>query len=272
MSNELTDLKCFVQDVLQERAMTAASATRENLALFVYKPSENKRAYVLFDRNAFVHSLIKAVRILTRRSRSLIDTSPTAKKVLMRAKRDKSIKYWILNFMVENSSKFLRATTDVARHWHSRNNMSNGAWQVHGPAAVGKYGPLIYDIAMADVGELMPDRGDVSGTAQKVWKFYKDNRSDVVSTPLDDKHDPITPQKSDDSSVHNSGEENFGNFLDSSYHHRGSGPNVEEMKRSYEQLSTYLVKTLGISSGLLKMMLINAADNFYSDMYSEKNF
>jgi hypothetical protein len=58
-------------------------------------------------------------------------------------------------------------------------------WEVSESYAVGKHGPLLYDIAMSQLGWLTSDHeGDSSTDAQGVWQFYLNNRTDVVSKPL----------------------------------------------------------------------------------------
>jgi hypothetical protein len=61
---------------------------------------------------------------------------------------------------------------------------SDGLWQVTTSVARKGYGPLMYDLVLSDapVG-VMPDRGGVSKSAEKIWQFYS-TRSDVISKPL----------------------------------------------------------------------------------------
>jgi hypothetical protein len=49
-----------------------------------------------------------------------------------------------------------------------------------------KYGPLLYDIAIEVAGDLglIPDRGDVSEAAGKVWSYYLRKRWDISSKPI----------------------------------------------------------------------------------------
>lgn len=54
------------------------------------------------------------------------------------------------------------------------------------------YGPLMYDIALEYAYQLgmaiVPDRTDVSNAASRMWKHYKDKRSDVRFEPFDSNH------------------------------------------------------------------------------------
>lgn len=77
----------------------------------------------------------------------------------------------------------------------------HGARQVSAVAARRGWGPLMYDIAMADESPLMPDRSTVSDLAQKVWKHYNEKRPDVGKRPLDDIDNPSNSDSSDDCRV-----------------------------------------------------------------------
>lgn len=70
---------------------------------------------------------------------------------------------------------------------HSGFGPCHDAWDVTTVAAVKGYGPVMYDIAMGHVPSktLMPDRANVSASAKAIWKYYKNNRSDVEALPLD---------------------------------------------------------------------------------------
>jgi hypothetical protein len=73
-----------------------------------------------------------------------------------------------------------------------------GATEVINSAARLGYGPLLYDIVMSREGRIMSDRGFVSSSALRVWKYYRDRRPDVKKLPLDDVKDPKTPTPEDD--------------------------------------------------------------------------
>lgn len=137
-----------------------------------------------------------------------------------------------------------------------------GAWgarHVTGSAAVPGYGPLVYDVAMAHVGGLIPDRGSVSTQAQRVWKVYATSRPDVRKKRIDDKDHPRTPPKVDDDYVH-TGEENdvldYAYFLD-------SPPNTSRMQRRHQTLMNTLSST-----GFLTSHLLSAADIFFTRKYT----
>ena len=263
-------LRQFVRSVLHEGAATAKMASQRNLALMTYEESDNYRTYTLFDRNAFVHTLLEIIHEAVKGSPEYPGFRSTVHELLKFMRRSGPEKDWVMEQMVDRCRQYMVATADVERHYQAeQGGQANGAWQMHGPAAVDKDGPLIYDIAMADTKELMPDRRTPSASAQKIWKFYKNSRPDVVSTPLDNADDPVTPQVSDDSKVHNPGRDNFGNFLDSSYHLAGSKPNVADLRSTYRQMTAQLKKKK-ISSGFVKRILIDASESFFYKLELEK--
>lgn len=63
-----------------------------------------------------------------------------------------------------------------------------GTFQVDSSAAIKGWGPLIYDIAMSIVypGYLIADRGSNSPDADKIWKYYLNNRPDVHKELLEE--------------------------------------------------------------------------------------
>ena len=75
------------------------------------------------------------------------------------------------------------------------------AYEVSKSAAMGKWGPLMYDIAMEVATEegsgIMADRRHVSPSARNVWQYYHDNRPDVKITQLDDLKNTLTRTKKD---------------------------------------------------------------------------
>ena len=96
-----------------------------------------------------------------------------------------------------------------------------GAKEVEFSAAQKGYGPMMYDIAMADVGGLIPDRKEVSDAARGIWSFYKNNRTDVEKKQIDDS-DPDDPL-------------NYAYFLK-------SGPNVSTLKANHSRALPTLLK------------------------------
>ena len=238
-------------------------ASNDNLALAVYRGRDEYTdiSYVLFDRNLFIHFFIREVK-------KIVHDGEWSIQEMVHDGFD-GVLADISGQMIEHAASFVLGTIDIEKAWEGP---SNGASMVHAPAASKGYGPLMYDIAMADTGELMPDREPgVSKSAQQVWKYYKNNRSDVIATPLDNRRNPQTPQKTDDAVVHKPGKENFGNFLDSSYHLEGTGPNTEAMTASFKQLEVYVGKKLNITPYALQDILWASADAFYDIRHDTEN-
>lgn len=106
----------------------------------------------------------------------------------------------IINFVLYDINKFIEESKKNKKLTFS-NDMINGmirakkggfgnchgAWEIAFVAANKGYGPTMYDIAMSTVPSrtIMPDRAEVSSQAKSVWKYYKDNRSDVEAIPFD---------------------------------------------------------------------------------------
>ena len=255
----LASIRQFVRTtLLQERAATLKTVHQQNLALLKHA-EKNLVTFVLFDRSAYVSVLSQAIRAEAR-----ANSKAVRDYVIDQHDIGEYDMFHDVNYIVqEQCSKYIIATINVAKYGKKLGH-ANGAWQVHGPAAVHKFGPLMYDIAMATVGEIMPDRTDVSRSARSIWKYYKEKRSDVVATPLDDINNPQTPQTSDDSEVHD-GE--FGNFIDCSYRLIGPGPDTQNMKNSATQLMDYLETKLGIPKQLTTDVLFGAAALFFEEQY-----
>lgn len=103
------------------------------------------------------------------------------------------------------------------------------------------YGPLVYDIAMAIEGGLVPDREIVSQSAKSVWKRYF-NRSDVKHKPLDDIEDPRTPSKEDDAELHSPKTDT--NPLNNAYFLK-SYPNTHALAKNDERAKSLIVSLTG---------------------------
>jgi len=77
-----------------------------------------------------------------------------------------------------------------------------GAYMISWSAASDGYGPLLYDVAMEVAtmfgGGLVSDRTVVSTDAQRVWRYYMKNRSDVESSQLDNEEDYFENGTEDD--------------------------------------------------------------------------
>tara|TARA_R110002020_G_scaffold33876_3_gene102826 strand:- start:2583 stop:3182 length:600 start_codon:yes stop_codon:yes gene_type:complete len=88
-----------------------------------------------------------------------------------------------------------------------------GAWVIGLTQAKDGWGPMLYDLAieMATLkrmggGGVTPDRNTVSSEARRVWDYYLNNRSDIISKQLDNKENPQTPDEADDCLQNSAGE------------------------------------------------------------------
>ena len=99
----------------------------------------------------------------------------------------------------------------------NRSGQCNDAYEITTSVALRGYGPMLYDAMMSTVpgNTLTPDRHAVSDDASAVWKYYRDNRSDVETTKLDNVKDPQTLPKKDDCKLHKSYDDDH--WLDQSY-------------------------------------------------------
>ena len=77
----------------------------------------------------------------------------------------------------------------------------DGAYEIDSVQTASGYGPLLYDIAIEIASEygsgLVADRGSVSQSAEKVWRFYQDNRGDVQKFQCDNEDNYLTPDEED---------------------------------------------------------------------------
>jgi hypothetical protein len=132
---------------LSEAAVTAAAAASAGLALM--KPSDGTGAYVLYDSKKVVAALA--------------GMSGETSWRLATALEDKKAVVGMLHVDFERGCRDSRA--------------------VMSSAAERGYGPLMYDVALAD-GPLAPMRGSVSLSAERVWRHYFEQRDDVTHKPL----------------------------------------------------------------------------------------
>jgi len=114
-----------------------------------------------------------------------------------------------------------------------------GAKDVSLAAAQSGYGPMMYDIVMADVGGLVADRESVSAAARGVWDFYKNNRPDVEKKQIDDWQNPVTPTRKDDGVRWNDKEP--GDALDYAYF-LDQGPDTSALKANHKAALPMLKK------------------------------
>ena len=114
-----------------------------------------------------------------------------------------------------------------------------GAKEIEFTAARSGYGPMMYDIAMADVGGLIADRGSVSDDARGIWSFYKNKRPDVEKKQIDNYRNPTTKTKEDDGVRQRKLAP--GDPLDYAYFLK-NGPNVSMLKANHKAALPMLKK------------------------------
>ena len=157
---QLDELRKFIKEtILLEAAQTIASAASAGVGLF-QQPFE-----LMSGSDATSHILYDTVQMIEQ----LTSVRKLSKKI------------------------FLGVIEIKENHGHGQ---CNGAVEVMAVAAEKGYGPLLYDIAMAEHGILMPDREQLSAHAAKVWAYYKE-RDDVISTPFHDINDASNAPDSD---------------------------------------------------------------------------
>ena len=120
------------------------------------------------------------------------------------------------------------------------------------------YGPLIYDIAMAQAGGIMPDRRSVSDDAHRVWDYYQKNRGDVEAKQIDDMWDPKTPTEVDDALMAKGEPED--SSLNQAYFIKNF-PQVSNLQANHQALlDTYAVSDVDPGFAM-------AADQFFLEKY-----
>jgi len=113
-----------------------------------------------------------------------------------------------------------------------------GATEVKLAAAHQGYGPMLYDVAMAIAPNhtLISDRGSVSISAQRIWDFYLNQRSDVEKLKLDDKNNPQTPPTEDDCELHNVYRPSL------NYAYKGRGQQPTALEATHEKFMKELIQ------------------------------
>jgi hypothetical protein len=127
------------------------------------------------------------------------------------------------------------------------------AYMVRSSAAQSGYGPLMYDMAMAIYGKIMPDRNQVTSSAEALWKYYVEKRTDVKKYKFDDVTAPETEDPQDDCNIHY--DRDALNFAISD-----GAPDVSALRRNHQNF----MKRAGEAADSL---LDTAADAFFRRMY-----
>lgn len=198
---------------LSEDAVSPAAAVTAGLALMM--PPDGIGAYVLYDHD-------KAVNTLR-------DMSGETSRELSKA--------------------LFAVGTVVGMLYVDKTAQCRDARTVMSVAAQRGYGPLLYDVAMAD-GSLAPMRDSVSLSAEKVWRHYYERRTDVMHEPLRQcrKHVSVRP------------------WLNFKYTMTGSPP-VGPLRERHE--STVKKLSCDFSRADVEVALLGAADKYFDSRYTE---
>lgn len=146
---------------------------------------------------------------------------------------------------------------------------SYGALEVTNSASTMGYGPMLHDVAMAysPTGAIIPDRNAVSKEESNLYKSYRDGRPDVEKMQLDDKEDPKTPPKVDDSKVWHDGRDHL-NFA----FKKKNAVDVKDLEKNHEDAMRTIEKRmnkLGWDSDTIDDILQTASADFFNRIYAD---
>lgn len=151
------NLKLFLEHLLSEQAVDEAAvgvaqARTEQLAIAIVPGNKGGKVVILYKPN----------EILQEADRSLAEVN------------DDQIE-------VEDIINSKSIVGSISCHKYSKD-----IYEVQLAGANSGYGPLVYDLALSTLypNFLISDRRSVSKSAEKVWKFYLNNRTDVEKQPF----------------------------------------------------------------------------------------
>lgn len=151
------NLKLFLEHLLSEQAVDEAAvgvaqARTEQLAIAIVPGNSGGKVVILYKPN----------EILQEADRSLAEVNDD-------------------QIAVEDVVDGKSIVGSISCHKYSK-----GIYEVQLAGANSGYGPLVYDLALSTLypNFLISDRRSVSKTAEKVWKFYLNNRTDVEKQPF----------------------------------------------------------------------------------------
>lgn len=151
LMTNLSMLLEYLDEDINEAAISADQAASENLAVYVFKMTNDGAIFIYDPATLLQH----AQNELSRRS-------PNIKKLL--------------------NKKFIQAASKGEISFQKNPDCDSDTYQVITSFAINKYGPLIYDIVLSYIypNYVISDRGSVSDAAQSVWQYYLKNRPDVT--------------------------------------------------------------------------------------------
>lgn len=220
-----------IKKLLQEyvKLLIERAANVSDKALGIY-PGEGGQMIVIWDPDVMIEALTSGSK------------GETKKEKIQRSSSN-----WILGMMTLSSPR--------SDHWRG--------WEVKASAAQGGFGPGLYDIAMSLFGAIYSDRSSVSGSAQRVWSYYKDQRIDIKKMPFDDKNVQKTPSTIDDGDVFPGGEDNPLNYA-----YKGAKSPTSSMRSRHNSSISQIGKLSSMSPSDLNGLIIDAAEEFFASKYS----
>jgi len=133
----------------------------------------------------------------------------------------------------------------------------NNATRIWVSVATRGYGPLMYDLVMADnPNGIIPDRSSTSSQAVNVWRHYANDAS-IEAKPLDDIDEPKTPDPTDDC------EFVYDKLLDQSF--SGRVPTAAAAK--LRQVHDATVRSSGLPKQEFESSLFQVADGYFTQRY-----
>lgn len=232
MVTNTRDLRALLREFVGlcvEAAATPGTASESGLALFIGRSPYGSKVYILYDPKVREKVFAQWLKGVPREELSLSHG-------------------WMKHFKDHAHEVFTSGRAGILGHIETVKNEDpcHGGEEVHGSAAVGGYGPMLYDVAMAgaDNKTLFADRGSISKDAVNVWNFYRKNRRDVKKMKFDDVKDPKTPPPDDDCEMHGP---KYDFAIDYAYK-ASKSPNVAALRGTHEGHIRYLGEMIEIAS------------------------
>lgn len=236
-------LKQFVEMILNESSSQVPNASKKSLASFLKKKGSHNDV-VVYDP-----SVLKKIIDL---QKSDIQKS---KRIWISEYEKKISEYVVLSGM-----RFGPPQQDAGQSW--------GALEVYFSVSRpgSKMGPVAYDIAMyyatKFAGGLMSDRYSVTDSAKSIWKKFKDSREDVEKKKFDNKDDPKTEPKIDDSKHQEDDVLNYDYQLQEKPH------GLDQLEANHQKVLEYF-KSLGGDTSVLENLIIDNFSNLFDERYMD---
>lgn len=236
----MQELRRYVRKLL-EAAISSNSAAAGGLALYVNSTQADKVEYVLYSTTGFKEALAK---------QDVTDDSEESDVVeALYALDPHDVIYG-----------YIVVKAVVGKCWN--------AGEVKFSAARKGYGPLMYELAMADFGRLMPDHGGGSSpSARNVWTKYS-QRSDVKALPFDDVKNPKTKPTEDDCHVYMDFDGDIG-YLNAAYQGQGDSAGKSTLVRSHQAFVGQFTAGKSFGKSEVEFALSQMGDEYFGSRYRE---